>query len=153
MVKTVKTPTTNPFPRMGLKITGNVFTMLPGKKEMTMLSIKGRPITRPFSKLNPSFDSVAMINPAASCEHIMYSRILPTTTWGMPPIKAITGGKNDTPSKIIPAGMRVNLEAHPVDAITPGLREKLTGPTTPNIPDRKLSIPVRDRPLVTRLDM
>lgn len=153
IISTAKTPTTKPLPRIGLKITGNMFTMLLGRKEIIMLSMRGSPITRPLSKLNPSLESRAMINPAASCEHIMYKRILPTTTWGMAPIKAITGGRKEMPSNIMPAGMRVNLEAHLVDTITPGLKEKLTGPITPSSPERKLSIPVSDRPLVTRFDI
>ena len=78
---------------------------------------------------------------------------LPVTAEGMLPIKAIVEGKNESSNSPKAVGMRVNLEATPVEAITPGLKEKLTGPITPNSPDRMLPNPVNETPLVIRFSI
>ena len=50
----------------------------------------------------------------------------------------------------MPAGTRANLDAHPVAAMTPGLREKFTGPITPVRPARALPRPVTVTPRFVR---
>ncbi len=59
-------------------------------------------------------------------------------------------GKKAKSSIITPAGTRVERAAQPVEAMTPGLKEKFTGPMTPMKPARVLPRPVKEMPRVIR---
>ena len=64
-------------------------------------------------------------------------------TEGTIPINPVAAGEKDRIKSKMDVGIRVYLEAQRVDKITPGLREKLTGPITPKNPARILAIPVK----------
>ena len=57
-----------------------------------------------------------------------------------------TKGEKERINRSPAAGNRVNREAQPVESMTPGLSEKLTGPTMPRIPDKIFARPVNVMP-------
>src|SRR3989339_927982 len=63
----------------------------------------------------------------------------------------MAAGKKASNLIIADAGINANREAHPVEAITPGLNEKLTVPNTPKNPAAILARPVTVIPRVIRL--
>ena len=73
----------------------------------------------------------------------------PITTEGTLPMMRINDGKKARAERMRAVGRRANREAQPVDKTIPGLKEKLTGPTTPSTPDNTFASPVRVIPLLT----
>ena len=72
------------------------------------------------------------------------------TAGGIFPRKVMRRGEKDMRHSKIEAGIRVKREALLVAAITPGLKEKLTGPTIPRNPAMILERPVKVIPRFVR---
>ena len=70
---------------------------------------------------------------------------------GTAPMTATVQGEKERARRPKAAGTRVSLDAEPVAMITPGLREKLTGPIMPKNPERALARPVTAIPLLSRV--
>jgi len=77
-------------------------------------------------------------------------RTQPITTEGTLPRRAIAAGEKATRPRRSAVGRSVSREPHPVEAMTPGLSEKFTGPITPRSPARTLATPVTRTPRVSR---
>ena len=56
---------------MGLSELGKLFAIFGGRKEMIILSMRGNPIIKPFSNLNPPVVLKATNNPEEICAHII----------------------------------------------------------------------------------